>query len=225
MSLVVHNPVFAWTERRLAYIPIPKAACSAVKWALREARKLPLPEPWWKIHEMEWPERKNLGWALECAKSCVSESERMCVFTVVRNPWDRLWSCYKSKFHKDRIKDLQGDHPECKLGMSFVEFCEFVCATPDHKSCEHIRSQSAQLKSLLGPRGIFIPNLVIKMEGLGIGWLNLTVKHKLPPLKRLNETPHDKQPPYGASLAKAIGSRYAEDCQRFIYFGPSTGKV
>ncbi|MEJ7841873.1 MAG: sulfotransferase family 2 domain-containing protein [Rubrobacter sp.] len=65
-------------------------------------------------------------------------------FAFVRNPWDRLLSCYFNKFARANAPGLKAPaniDVELYAGMPFAEFVESVSAIPDRKANLHFRSQ------------------------------------------------------------------------------------
>jgi hypothetical protein len=210
-----NRPVLLWPAKKLAYRPIPKAACSSIRWALRELQGLPLPDPWWKIHELPYPYVCELGEAW---------NQNYDVFTVIRNPWDRLWSLYRSKWHPDRIKGLQEDHPEISLKWTFEDFAIWVAHQSDSKCNEHIASQTSLLQWSAYPNRIFL----MRFESLFEDWLRFQgaypklYKVSFPALPKLNEsrTNHSWWDAYNHKLAKIVGERYEEDCCNFNYSFP-----
>ena len=90
-------------------------------------------------------------------------------FAFVRNPWDRLVSCYSNKF-SDMGKGLGGPRQraeEFSPDMSFAEFVEAVHATPDEEANPHFRSQHAVV---CDPQGRVMADFVGRFENLrGLG--------------------------------------------------------
>ena len=139
---------------KIAYIGIPKAANTSIKyWLLPLVGKENIETS--NIH------KRNIGYVY-CNNKWLFEHKDSCfVFTVVRNPWSRLYSTYR-----DKIKRKNVHTPLKKLGfensMSFKDFIKKCCDIPDNKADVHIRSQSAMLMW----QGTLLPNLIIKMEQL-----------------------------------------------------------
>ena len=72
-------------------------------------------------------------------------------FGFVRNPWDRVVSCFIQKLHKNKTPDRTdgsplrppfGDKSAFFLGMTFDEFVERIHQIPDAEADYHFRSQT-----------------------------------------------------------------------------------
>lgn len=197
--------VYPWRNRGFVYLAVPKAACSSVKWALREARQLPLPVPEWDIHGAAWPESMRFDRVRE------NIAEGLHGFTVVRHPVSRLASCFISKLHPDRIGDLV-THPEIRLGMTFEEFVDAVCGIPDEIANEHLASQS----HLLSDHSGIIPVQIHKIESLAEAWPTIAIQFNLPVLTRMNSN-GNYQVKTRQSVVDKINKRYKADLKAFGY--------
>jgi hypothetical protein len=179
------------------YLSVPKAACTSVKWALFQARGLALPDLPKLIHWQRWPER---------VENVRAACQGLFAFTVLRNPMERLVSCYRNKFRADGIHDLMGDHAEIRIDWSFRQFVEFVCRTPDEKCNEHIASQVHLLSDDKG----LLPVNILHIGHLGQQWAPLSLNFGLPQLRRLNTTEGPRHVP-SDEVAEMVGHRYSAD--------------
>lgn len=176
-----------------------------MKWAICEARgvEIPGPHPEWHIHQAPWPEEMLFDRVRHNPVSA---------FTVVRNPVQRILSCFVSKLHPTRIRDLQGDHPEITLGMKFPDFVDFVCSKDDRELNEHLASQTHLLSDAHG----LLPLKAVRMEQLGVQWESIAKAYRLPALRRIN-TNGDYQVTTKQSVVNKIRDRYKADFQIFGY--------
>jgi hypothetical protein len=95
-------------RQRVLFLPMPKAACTSVLWALAElagmapdafdGSTLPEPSAALTVHDMNaWaPEHRLTEYAADSRRDVLS-GDGWLRFTVVRNPWHRLWSGWLSK--------------------------------------------------------------------------------------------------------------------------------
>jgi hypothetical protein len=91
-------------EQRVLFLPMPKAACTSILWTLAgvaglgpedfENSTLPEPSAALTVHDMNaWaPEHR-----LAAHPPAILEEDGWLRFTVVRDPWRRLWSAWVSK--------------------------------------------------------------------------------------------------------------------------------
>ena len=111
-------------QQRVVFLPMPKAACTSMLWTLAEVAgvrtedfagsTLPEPSAALTVHDMN-------AWAPELRLSSYEGEERDRVlsedgwlrFTVVRDPWHRLWSAWVSKLllREPRFVALYGEQP------------------------------------------------------------------------------------------------------------------
>ena len=111
-------------QQRVLFLPMPKAACTSVLWALAEVvgmtaedfagSTLPEPSVALTVHDMNaWaPEHRLTEYEGE-TRSRVLHDDGWLRFTVVRDPWHRLWSGWLSKLllREPRFVSLYGDEP------------------------------------------------------------------------------------------------------------------
>lgn len=134
-------------SKRLLYLSVPKSGCTTTRSFLLKAAGLP-PTP---IHGR-----------LELRPRSDDLEKVVKVFTFVRDPLERLKSCYQEKI---RDPSFQSEHFKNGIskalarfdlapGLDFESFVKFVAQTPDSQSDPHFRSQASILsdaQKVLGP--------------------------------------------------------------------------
>lgn len=212
---------YASDEHRFVYIETPKAGCTIVKLTLLEL----FPE----LYEGERPEVSHAHRAFENTEHRISkralaaglrdgEYEDHLCFSFVRNPWDRLLSCYRSKIRADVVALNRTEYEGGVLypGMTFREFAEVACATPDEDANMHFRAQAPML---CGPGGNLLVDYVGRFESLSrdfaevCGRLGLNLE--LPPDTKSRK--EDYRESYDARLQKMVARRYGVDIEKFGY--------
>lgn len=111
-------------------------------------------------------------------------------FAVLRNPWERLYSCYKNKIEQgsttgpDYILECS---PDFRIGMSFEEFVGVVCEIPDSEADYHFCSQ---IYLMLYPEGTFPINYLCTIENLAFHLDEIKSKTGIPftSLARINSS-------------------------------------
>ncbi|MBD3649309.1 MAG: alpha/beta fold hydrolase, partial [Pseudomonadales bacterium] len=126
------------------YIEIPKVACTSIKVALADLLDIELEGG--NPHQTAFPsvdyEQSDHGPLYPGLFS----------FAFVRNPWDRLVSCYRDKILlevdgftdatiRPGIANCFARFDEFRPGMSFDEFVDAVVSIPDEDADVHFRSQ------------------------------------------------------------------------------------
>lgn len=154
-------------DRRLSYafLTVPKAANTSVKIALLSTihRR---PDETLEGHPLSsLVHRQDLDLLPYERKAGIVRSPVDFAFTVVRNPWDRLVSCYKSKVDTDSFHGPFA-HYGMYRGMPFATFVEWVATTEDARAEIHFRSQMA----ILTHRRRLLPSFVLRFEKLDRHW-------------------------------------------------------
>ena len=147
-------------------------------------------------------------------------------FAFVRNPWDRLVSCYTNKLERHDLSqgtegrdtlELLAEEGYFSQEMSFGDFADAVCRIPDERANRHFRSQYT---FLMDRRGELLPQRIYHFERLAEDFNALAQELGLPQAK----LPHNKSGArrdyreyYDARLRDAVAERYARDIELFGY--------
>lgn len=193
-------------EHRLAFMAIPRCGNTALKSALAAAlgRR-------GYVHD---PAIFETGDKRTCARL---RAEGWLVFAVVRDPMQRLVSCWRGKVAGPVLHSGFRRYAWARAGMAFDDFAWQVCHTPDARAEQHFRSQAAEL--LLDGRQV--PELLLRFERLEQGWARLQVRVEahcglvLPVLARMNQSP-SPPPVMDRETAAMIRQRYIADYEAFF---------
>ena len=193
-------------ELKLGFVPTPKVANRSMKAAIATRIGMPITTD---IHHLPW----------NFTPLALLKDNDYYRFGFVRNPLDRLLSCYAQKivyyqrelgmapllwrygktFHKD---------------MTFAEFVEAVSGIPDRISDIHFRSQH----TFFYHRGELMVDFVGHFETLQDDWNSLRGRFDLPALPHQNKSRHvDYREAYTPELAAIAAKRYARDIELFGY--------
>ena len=191
---------------KMGYISIPKSASSSIRRYLTAAMK--------EIGDEQETARVSLTPA-QISKL----REEIFLFSFVRNPLTRLYSCYRDKLGvaQEKYETCTLSHFGLHYGMSFEDFVRRVVEIPDKYADQHFRS----LSSFLVHKGELNVDYVGRFERLSDDWEVISSRFGLePPGKNrrvsgppvgLDEIPISKE-----ALALLM-ERYAEDLDRFEY--------
>jgi len=132
-------------DQKAVYFIIPKVACTSLKMAIAKQLGMTNVTP----HMVHRTEFESIP--LKAANKGYNHYFK---FGFVRNPWDRLVSCYLNKINADKNYTNQPYNNYVKgvsrainhlgkfyAGMSFKEFAEEVCKIDDKDCDDHIKSQ------------------------------------------------------------------------------------
>ena len=204
-------------EKKLLYISISKAGNTSIKASLYA---MPEMEDYRMVHNaIKGDERHK-------SIEHINEFEDYYKFTFVRNPFDRLVSCYENKFHTDQtsvgvmIKDLIYDrYLMGYLGRAkgFKSFALRVCRIPDKIAERHFISQSFKM---LRDDGSLIPDYVGKFENFQQDYEYIRNRFDLMPLPHYNHTKKEKEnwmDYYDMETAQKVYKRYQRDIELFGY--------
>ena len=142
-------------------------------------------------------------------------------FSVVRNPWTRLFSCYLIKVRSKPNRHFQ--HLGLDKCRTFEDFVLRIYDIPDEQADTHFMSQDY----LLTYKDTFLPDKVYCFETYNQDWENLRFYLKQLTGIQLLNLPHyyqtksdDYRRVYSTRLVDLVGERYHADCKRFGYTYP-----
>lgn len=199
---------------KFAYVPIPKNACTTMKISLAKFLGI---EQKGDPHEIKF----------EFANLLDKKFKDYFSFTFVRNPWDRLLSCYMNKIkneagrtngYKDGILSSllprYGDAFHAK--MPFEEFVEKISEIPDEKSDEHFRSQYTFVYDKKGNK---VVDFVGRFENFDkdFDFISEKIGHKLEKFYEGKTKHKPYQEYYNEKTKELITKRYKKDIEIFGY--------
>lgn len=197
-------------EFKIAYIPIPKSACSSVKYAL-----LPLigvdPDTVPLIHAFTGFETRRFD---EIASEIDSD---WFVFTVVRNPADRAMSAWRDKLRSnEKITSIMVKQA-MRVGDSFDRFIRIASLWPAQSLDEHVMPQSMILSHARE-----FPVRIYHFEELDDAWQEISAEItkrsgiQIGPLPKKNATEFFV-PDIDRRTLRRLKALYSEDFRAFNY--------
>jgi hypothetical protein len=139
----------------------------------------------------------------------------------VRNPWDRLVSCYADKILRDKTHEAMAESIEqydyYENYMPFADFARAVSRIPDKKANRHFRSQHTFLTDRSGD---LMPNRIGYFETLSEDFARMCREHDMPNLElpRFKVTRRtDYRDYYDAETIDLVRERYKTDIELFGY--------
>jgi hypothetical protein len=205
------------------YVDIAKNASSSVKRVLADTLHLDLSAVHGNPHEVVFPR------PAAPVHATVPAFPGLFSFAFVRNPWDRLVSCYRDKIAGEPrpftglaasgVAHCLARFDAFHAGMGFDAFVEAVCAIPDTEADEHFRSQHS---FLVGAAGELVVDFVGRVERLDADFrrvarqIGLPYHDRLPRLQSGVE-PVDYRTRYDASTRARVARRFEQDIDRFGY--------
>jgi hypothetical protein len=234
-ALDCQTHIIAVHDRKLLFYAVPKAANTSVKAILSDHIQTTLP----RELRSRVPGQNTGGTLFRKDRRplmyeagillCKHQAAALSGYTgfaFVRNPWDRLVSCYANKLTRSQLaKDPQGRGTLRSLAragalsedMSFADFARAVASISDKKANRHFRSQYT---FLVGRRGRLMPQRILKFERFEEDLRAILSEFKL----EKTEVPHKKptrrgdyREYYDTELKELVASRYARDIELFGY--------
>lgn len=208
-------------EEKLIYIPISKCWNTSIKTSLAVLL-------WGQNHDMSFDYAVHGIKFPEFHKLCPKHlNGSYLVFTVVRDPWQRLISCYHSKYHEDLKKIQEGKHLHNHIDFYyylfwffrrdswFASFLQKILFIPRFFMESHFKPMvdCIWIKDLSKV-------LILDLDNLESQFEPIRAKFNLPTLRKLNSiTVGDKNIGnynLSASLLNRLKNKYRDDFDLYM---------
>jgi chondroitin 4-sulfotransferase 11 len=229
MTAARHEIEYIALERYAAvYIEIPKVACTSIKTALAGLLGVNLADTDGNPHEACWPQPRV------APAYSGPRFPGLFSFAFVRDPWDRLVSCYRDKIRgevdgytfftiRPGVANCLARFDAFVAGMSFEDFVHAVAGIPDDDADPHFRSQHTFVCDDTGRLAL---DFIGRHERLADDLRSVERRLGLPaldlPRLQAARTTIPYAAFYTAETARIVADRYTRDAALFGYQAPRT---
>lgn len=201
------------SEKRIAYLVIPKSACSSINKTLVGLDKDTVYSDVHKTPEV-----------LRCLRYHLNTKEKEYFkFTFVRNPYQRIVSFWINKFYgKVQVNGLPFSLANYMGGvfngnMTFSEMMNVIYGIPPNLANIHFSLQSHIIDNHYFASGMEL-NFIGKLENIEFQWKELKTRFDLQPLEQINKsTSYNYMDYYDLETLELVNEYYKEDIERFGY--------
>lgn len=220
-SLIDKTRFFTIEKYNCVYAEIPKVACTSLKIWISELLEFNFDkEKWGYVHELDFP--MTVGYETEKINPGYFK------FGFVRNPWDRLVSCWLSKIKTEDIDNgidwkkgvefnLWRFGEMFRAEMPFGDFVNSVLKIQEAQADPHFRSQYT---FIYDKENKPVLNFTGRFENFNSDFLYVCNKigasDTVPPHYHKQERTHYRDY-YDERLKKLVGNRYHYDIELFNY--------
>jgi hypothetical protein len=207
------------------YFYIPKVACTSLKKVCADLLNVKPATPDSDINRRHYPSVKR--------NKIETKYKDYFKFCFVRNPWDRIVSCYNSKIKQDKdINDSFYTNGVARIflrfgvfraGMTFTEFVNAVKDISDKEAEVHFRSQHTFITN---KNGNIIVDYVGRFERINedfslifnrIGQSNIKLPHLWGHHLDIMEDRKKYREYYTEEIQEIVRKRYSKDIEMFGY--------
>lgn len=207
---------------RLAYLNIPKAACSTILFALSNMRsdsgfhppEKKLPDGSQPIHGYHPPYTHLENFFCRWPVSNPPLPYLFIKFSFVRNPYERFSSFYKSKIVARQSPGLFYEKFGITEGCSFIDCVRIITSIDPHNLENHAAPQA----NILSDGKKLYADFIGKIENFQEDWnvINKISGYDIQ-LEHINKTPSDAAAVYTAESKELIYNYYRNDFELFDY--------
>lgn len=206
--------LYLFNELHFGYIQIPKVASRSIRNALTQfllKREGKNPED---AEQQNVIEQYEMLYAKHLSQVKIAEiAHSNFIFSFVRNPFERIYSCYKNKvLIEGGGRNIFVKH-NIPLGISFDEFVARVADISDTTADRHFKSQAW----FLTHNGSVIPQYVGKLETFENDWELLYQRFGVVLPKQLNRSSTHSPLAMSDKCRQLIIDRYRDDFRLFDY--------
>jgi len=212
---------------KFVYYSVPKAGCTSIKFFIGTLEDIEGVSPSLPVLDIHSNSIPILKLSLAEARSALYKDYFH--FAFVRNPYDRLLSCYINRVYEPALhscndkRHINGEFKEFlnqygQLGwkkMAFGDFVQFVIRVADRNCDNHFMPQHCLLN-------LDLLDFIGHFENLNQDFLyvkkQIGVSDDTPQLQKLNASRHGPyQSYYNDKLRKMVTRKYARDLEIFNY--------
>ena len=213
-------------QYRLIYYSVPKVACTTIKTCIAKLENIETEDL--GVHQKNQAIKRLT--IKESNASCYKDYYR---FSFVRNPWDRLFSCYKNKIYdpprffsksnsyhneKGEFKDFIKRYGDLGFRyMLFEDFVNFVVKIPDYLCDPHFLPQHYFLESeklnFLGRFENFQSDMSTVLKEIASDFDASEIISE----KKQSSSPGHYQDAYNDRTRELVAKKYKQDIKLFDY--------
>ena len=214
-------------DRELVYLVLSKAACTAIKNTIAKSYSA-CPPVHMAIHGSTFNRQRQIFGELN------QKQKTYFAFTFVRNPFERLVSCYRDKIiytpshyntPDEYFKNYYKYYNKYPLdtGISFEAFVSLIAHIPDSLSDRHFKSQASVI---FDENGVQQVDFIGKLETVNEDWTYIAkrfgfetvlAKQNTTDTKKHALAHRDYRNYYTPALAEQVYHRYQKDVELLGY--------
>lgn len=207
-----HNTVVIDDHQLIAYC-IPKIANTSIKIALLQAMGQEFNFPNYRYSYLHRHPKFRFAGPQELSDERYADWYS---FAVIRNPWDRLVSCWADKVRDRREGFASFDKWGVTQNTPFSEFVQIVSEVPDDDADWHFQSQA----SMISWEGRLLPKRIVCMENMAADWkgIQMSAPISLPDLETHGASEHAPYRTYYTPHTRSlVAERYKQDINLLKY--------